>query len=459
MTRWLDAALDYIPDWLDLQLRIFRQPGCVIAICHGGEIVLERAFGEADQARHEALTPRHRFRAASHAKTFTAAGILRLRESGGLRLSDPVGKYVPGLHRDVARLAISRLLCHAAGLTRDGADCGYFYDRRPYPDAEDLLRDFQAPPVIRPGTRFKYSNHGYGLLGLVIAAASGEPYAAWIKREIIDAAGLRETTPDITTHSKEAPFARGHTDDLLHGRRIVVRGDYSTNALAPASGLVTTARDLATFFGKLSPRAAHGILSAASRRDLTRGRLRNQHSSAALHYGFGTVSGRIGSWNWFGHSGGLQGYVSRTKVLPAQDLTVCMVANSADAPVEQWTEGTVRILQTFRQRGVAPHKLADWTGRWWGLWGAIDLVPVANRVMIANPHTMNPFLDASELEVTGRDTARIRPSPGFHYYGEPAHRRRDDVGRVTELWLGGDKLLPQAERAMEIQRAIPAIPA
>jgi CubicO group peptidase (beta-lactamase class C family) len=450
MTDWLPAALDYIPSWLDMQLRVFRQPGCVIAIVHRGVVVLERAFGHADLNRGEALTPRHRFRAASHSKAVTAAGVMRLRETGKLKLDDPVGKYVPDLHRDVARLKIRQLLGHSGGVTRDGADCGYFYDRKPYPTGRELLRDFQAPPLIRPGTRFKYSNQGYGLLGLVIAAASGEAYGSWIKREIIDAVGLTETLPDLPG-SGDALLAHGHTNDLLLGRRVAVRGDYSTRALAPASGLTTTARDLATFFAQLSPRATRSVISASSRRALTRGRLRNQFGTA-VQYGFGTIVGRVGDWTWFGHTGGLQGYLSRTRMFSAQDLTVSILANSADAPVEQWIDGIVHILRTFKRRGRAPDRLQDWTGRWWGLWGAIDLVPVGNRVAVANPHAANPFLNASELEIIGPDTARIKISSGFHYFAEPARRMRNAAGQVIELWLGGDRLLPQADRASEIER-------
>jgi CubicO group peptidase (beta-lactamase class C family) len=451
MAEWLNAALDYIPSWLDMQLRIFKQPGCVMAIAYRGKIILEHAFGHADCGRGEPLTARHRFRAASLSKSFTAAAILKLREMGRLRLDDAVEKYVPGLDRGIGRLKIFQLLCHGAGVIRDGADCGYFYGRRPYPSASELLADFQTPPVIKPNTRFKYSNQGYGLLGLVIEAVSGEAYTSWIKREIIDAAGLRETTPDMPV-AEGTPFANGHTDDLLLGRRVVVRGDYSTGALAPASGVVSTASDLALFFAQLAPRAATSVISAASRRDMTRRRLRNRHSSAHIHYGFGTISGIVGGWKWFGHTGGLQGYVARIKVLPAQDLTVSVLANSADALVEQWTNGVIHILQAYEQYGRASEQLKDWTGRWWGLWGAIDLVPMGNVVMVANPHAPNPFLDASELQVSGRDAARIMPSSGFLYYGEAARRIRNGAGAVSELWLGGDKFLPEAERAAEVEK-------
>ncbi len=69
----------------------------------------------------------------------------------------------------------------------------------------------KEPPVIDAGTRLKYSNHGFGLIGLIIEAITGESYADFLKREIIDAAGLTETTADMPL-PRGTPFARGHTE-------------------------------------------------------------------------------------------------------------------------------------------------------------------------------------------------------------------------------------------------------
>src|SRR2546423_14723274 len=196
MEKWLKPALDYIPRWIEFQMAASQQPGCIIAIVHRDKIVLERAFGSANLDTGKALAPRHRFRVASHSKSFTAAGIMKLREHRRLKLDDTAGDYIDGLHPQAARATIAQLLSHTAGIIRDGEDAGQFLDRRPYLNEAELRADLRLPLVIAPGTRMKYSNHGFGLLGLIIEAITGEPYAKWIKREIIDAAGPIETTPD-----------------------------------------------------------------------------------------------------------------------------------------------------------------------------------------------------------------------------------------------------------------------
>ena len=77
MEKWLGVALDYIPRWVEHQMRLSEQPGCVVAVADKGRIILERAWGHADLARNVALTPRYRFRVASHSKSFTSAGIMQ----------------------------------------------------------------------------------------------------------------------------------------------------------------------------------------------------------------------------------------------------------------------------------------------------------------------------------------------------------------------------------------------
>src|SRR5215470_17103965 len=141
------------------------------------------------------LTPRYRFRVASHSKSFTAAGIMKLRDKDKLRLD-----------------------------VRVGPDGGQFLDRRPFLNAKELRAQLTTAPAIEPNTRFKYSNHGYGLVGFVIEAVTGEPYLSWIKREIVDAAGLDETFPDVPL-PQGTPLACGHSSKLPLGRRVVIPGD------------------------------------------------------------------------------------------------------------------------------------------------------------------------------------------------------------------------------------------
>jgi CubicO group peptidase (beta-lactamase class C family) len=451
---WLRSALDYVRDWLQFQVGMSRQPGCMIAIAHRGEIVMEAAFGNANLDSGEKLTPRHRFRIASHSKAFTAAGIMRLRERKQLKLDDPVGTYVKDLHPDVGTTTLTQLLSHSAGLMRDGYDSGQFTDTRSYLTADELRAELALPPAIDPNTRFKYSNHGYGLLGLVIEAIAGEPYADFIQREVIEPVGLRETAPDATLLAKSVPFARGHSAETLLGRRVVIPGDNPTHAIASAAGLVATAADTARFFAQLAPNARKSLLSVGSRREMVRRQWRIPQELEA-YYGLALMSGATAGLDWFGHGGGFQGYISRTAVIPARELAVTVLTNSLDGWAPVWVNGVMFILQAFQAHGPASRRTRDWNGRWWTLWGATDLVPMAKQVLVGNPQLINPFMDATRIEVTGRDTGRIVESGGYASHGEPVRRVRSKTGAITGIWLAGAQLRPERVVRAEMERKYP----
>ncbi len=450
MDKWLKSALDYIPRWLDYQMRQSEQPGSVVAVAHEGRIVLDEAFGHADLSTGEKLTPRHRLRVASHSKSFTAAAVMRLVEAGKLRLDDHAGAHVEGLHPEIAEVTVAQLLSHSAGLTRDGEDAGQWLDRHPFLDEAELRAALTEPPVIDANTRFKYSNHGYGLLGLVVEAASGKPYDEFVTREVIRPAGLDETTPDMPLPHGAIP-SRGHSGKLPLGRRVVIPGENSTQALAAATGFVSTARDLVRFFGQLAPGAKKSMLSVESRREMVRGQWRDPQTALERYYGLGLMSGKLADWDWFGHSGGFQGFITRTLVLPQQDLAVSVLTNAADGLAHVWLDGIVHILRAFERNGAPDRKLASWSGRWWSLWGAFDLVPMNGKVLVAAPGAVNPFLDASEITLTAKDRGKITLAPGGGSHGQGVRRIRDKEGEVAELWLAGTRLLPEAEVAREMR--------
>ena len=448
MAAWLAPALAYIPQWFDYQITALGLPGASLAVAHDGKVALAHTIGAANIATGEILTPSHRFRVASHSKAFTAVAVMKLVEAGRLRLDDRAGQHVTGLHKDVACATIAQLLSHTAGITRDGDDTGQWSDRRPFLDEAELRAALAVAQPIPANTRMKYSNHGYGLAGLVVAAVTGEPYNAWIAREIVAPAGLQHTTPDAPL-AKRTPFARGHSSPALLGKRVVIPADNPTNALAAATGFISTPSDLACFFASLDPAAKSSILSVESRRELTRRHWHIPGLPADRHYGLGTSQSDLGAWTTFGHGGGFQGVRTYTTVAIGQGLSVSVATHATDGEPNGLAENTLRILQTFATNGPASKKTADWSGRFWSVWGPADFVPMAGKILVAQPGQPNPFADATELTPTGADTARITTATGYASYGQTGRLLRDKSGKVAEILLAGGRLTSQAAAIAE----------
>jgi CubicO group peptidase (beta-lactamase class C family) len=451
---WLPHAIGYVADWLGFQMRVSELPGSVLAVAHRGQLTHEQAYGVADIGTGETLTPRHRFRVASHSKTFTSAGVMKLRDQRRLRLDDPVGAHVPDLHEEIAGVTVAQLLSHSGGVIRDGVDAGHWLERQPFLDAAGLDAELAGPLMLAPNERFKYSNIGFGLLGKLIANVTGEPYNSWIAREVVAAAGLAETAPDMPIEG--GPLARGHGLRLPLGRRPVFDGETPTHALASATGFVSTAADLARFFGQLSPGAVESVLSSESRREMTRRQWRAPYVGQERYYGLGAMSGEVERRAWFGHGGVFPGYITRTAVAPEWDVAVSIVTNANDGLANQWIDGALHIMNAFALNGAPEPAVADWTGRWWSHWGPLDLVPMGDKVVAAAPGTLTPLADASEISVAGRIVGRVAVANGYGNFGETVRRVADDGGEITSVWLGGLELAREADLAAELTKRHPA---
>ena len=105
-------------------------------------------------------------------------------------------------------------------------------------------------------------------------------------------------------------------------------------------------------------------------------------------------------------------------MLPEHQLSISILTNSIDGPATEWILGAISILASFARKGAPVPRVRDWSGRWWGIWGAADLVPMGCRVTISYPSQMEPFASNSEVVVTGNDRGRIAEAAGGANYGE-----------------------------------------
>src|SRR5689334_5044660 len=153
------------------------------------------------------------FRIASMTKSFTAATVLLLRDEGRLGLDDPAERWVPelaGIRRltaDSPVLTIRHLLTMAPGLPTDD----------PWGDRQQGLPLDRFSALLRgglslawaPGTRFEYSNLGYGILGRVITAAAGLEYDEVVRTRLLEPLGMTSTGYHLEAYPPDR-LALGH---------------------------------------------------------------------------------------------------------------------------------------------------------------------------------------------------------------------------------------------------------
>jgi CubicO group peptidase (beta-lactamase class C family) len=283
------------------------------------------------------------FRIASMTKSFTALAILKLRDAGKLSLEDPVAKWLPEFARmqlptrDTAPLRIRDLLSHSAGFPEDNP----WGDQQLAASEGDLTRWLQRgiPFSTAPGTRYEYSNYAFGLLGRIVAKASGVPYESYVEREILAKLHMSSSTFE---------FSRVPGDRRAVGYRLQPDGSYldesplPQGAFSSAGGLLTTAADLGNYIAfHLSawpPRdeAEAGPVRRSSVREmshlwnssnLSMRRADGRLDATASGYGYGLrVSSDCRFEHIVGHGGGLPGFGSYMQWLPDYGVGIFAMA-------------------------------------------------------------------------------------------------------------------------------------
>jgi len=131
------------------------------------------------------------FAIASLDKELTAAGVMRLVESGRISLDDPVGKHLEG---PWGTIRVRHLLTHTSGLPDEVAARVGDRSFATYTTEQLLETVRQLTPVAPPGERFLYSDANFLLSQIVTERASREPWRQYVTREILIPAGMRSTT-------------------------------------------------------------------------------------------------------------------------------------------------------------------------------------------------------------------------------------------------------------------------
>ncbi len=250
-------------------------PGVSVVVAQRDEILFAGASGVADLESGRAMTPDTVLYAGSLSKLFTVILTLQLAEQEKLSLDDVVdGIAVTSAHDNIR---VRHLLTHSSGLGREG-NFNYWFNAE-FPDKTALARYLHDTGLRSlPGASISYSNIGYAALGPVIEQASGQSYNDTLSSRVLgplgmDASGSLAPGPDLSAGyspvnvvipSEERPFAGlGHK---VRERR--VREYHDANAMAPAFGIFSSARDLSRLARFLLGYGGDEVLSDDMRREM-----------------------------------------------------------------------------------------------------------------------------------------------------------------------------------------------
>ena len=285
-----------------------------VLLARDGQPLFRKSYGMANAEWDVANTPDTRFRLGSITKQFTSALILQLVEQGKVKLEDSIRKYYPGAPESWQPITIHHLLSHESGIPSYTDLPGFFEKQagtaRTPLEIIELTRD--KPLEFTPGTKYKYDNSGYILLGYVIEQVTGRSYEQQLHSAILDPLGMHETGFD---HYTEIIPHRAEGYENNNGK--LARARFLDMSLPYAAGsLYSSVDDLLKW-----DQALYGtkVLSEASKEKMWTPNLSD--------YGYGWMISKRFGFQAVEHGGGINGFNTMIIRIPEKKLLAVVLSN------------------------------------------------------------------------------------------------------------------------------------
>lgn len=310
-------------------------PGAGIALISRGQLLWCGGIGKADLAANRDVTCDTEFRVGSISKTFVAIALLQLEQQGKIDLRARLQDVAPEIPfrnpwASSSPVRIVNLLEHTAGF-----DDMHFSEVYNYRDTEGLplLKVFQehpAPQDVRwpPGTRFSYSNPGYGVAGYLIEKISRQPFDVYVRNNVLKP--LQFTAGDFDlTDTNRALLAQGYEGNPPHPI------PYKNIVLRPAGDLKASPAELARLVQFFLQRGLAGERQLLRPEIIARMEVPETALSARnglrMGYGLANYSEIAADVVTHGHDGGIDGFISTYRYMPEQDWGFVLLLNTDSA--------------------------------------------------------------------------------------------------------------------------------
>ena len=225
-------------------------PGCQVLAMQHGRILYRKAFGhQTYDSTSPAVTMNTVYDLASVTKMVsTTLAMMKLVETGKVKLNDPLSRYLPYLkHTDKEHITIMQAMSHMARLK---AFDTYWKNASLSDDPlGSIIEQVTATPLLSK-TEYVYSDLGFILLGQLVQQVSGQRLDIFVERHFYSPMGLRRTCYNPTEHGIDTNSI-APTELDQHYRHRLVRGvvhdenAYAMGGISGHAGVFSTADDVA----------------------------------------------------------------------------------------------------------------------------------------------------------------------------------------------------------------------
>lgn len=336
--------------WLDgffpAALKQGKIAGAQVVIVKDGQVIAKKGYGYADVAAKTAMDPdRHLMRIGSTSKLFTWIAVMQQVEAGKIDLDADINRYLDfKIEPNGRAITMNDLMNHRGGF-EEGLKDVLDDDPARFKTTERYLKDNRRPQLFPAGTVPGYSNYGAALAGYVVERVSGEPFAAYVDRHILQPLQMRQST-------FVQPLPAQFTANMSKGYRLSTEppAKFELVATAPAGSVSATGADMANFMLALLQQGRLGtgqILQPATFDRMLTPTITPKPGFDAIAHGFfrGSLNGRP----FIGHGGDTIVFHTDLAVLPEQQTGIFVSFNSRGTDDAVYGARS-RLLELFMDR-------------------------------------------------------------------------------------------------------------
>ena len=315
-----------------------------VLVAKGGNILLKKGYGYANAEEKVTHTPNTVFNIASLTKTVTAALVLKLAEAGKLSLDDHLNKY-DSSYPNGDQISIRQLLTHTSGIANYTDDNNFrTMDQTKEVSLQQMIAFFRDKPLdFGPGTKFRYSNSGYTMLGYIIEKVTAMSYAKALEGLIFKPLGMQQTSYGPPAEGKNLAKGYGmfYKNFTNAGPAVHPSISYTTGAI------YSTVEDLYKWH-----RALQGD------KFLSKGSLKAAYKKDRSAYGFGWFTDSLYGKGRVSHDGNISGFKANINRIPEDDVCVVALSNANNSSVGRMVRDIMNILyhqpvsKTFAEQPV-----------------------------------------------------------------------------------------------------------
>ncbi len=362
---------------------------------------------------------------------------MQLRDAGEVRLDDDLGAYVPWFatmtdaHPDDEPISIRNVLSHSAGLPRESDSPYWAGPDFDFPTTAQIEERLPSQQSLYPSGRyFQYSNLGMSLLGEVVAAGAGRPWADVVEDDILAPLDMTSTFTSVPEAFATGRLAAGYAARRGSSDRERL-GLFDVEGIGPAAGMASSAADLAKFARwQLRLRADGGdqVLRSSTLREMQRVHWVDPNWQITWGLGF-NVAKRDGT-TWVRHGGHCPGYYTEFGILPKEELGIAVLTNAIGSDVALYARKAAAVLapavkvssKDSEEVQARDQDFDQYVGIYDSVWGRAAIVRWRDGLAVVD-------LDSRAVD---RDDWI---SPLRHIEGNVFRRVRSDDDSLGERWV------------------------